>query len=260
MVGQPRRELEREHAHGYKLEEVVADLVDNSIDANADNIWVIFAEETYTNKVPQEKKYKTKDSFFLIVIDDGSGIDEEGINSVMDFGAPRVYDELELGKFGVGMKSSSLSQAKEITLLSKVAGGNIELRRLSSEIVYDDDEWVLIPELEDHMNTDAISIAKRELAELKVVRIVLEDMHKLDNRIGTENKLLTWTRKWFTYGTILTLFRAVHQRVTLRRNDGSTVERQVNIFLNGNDHINRIPLLDPFCVESRWNRDRDSQT
>ena len=67
------------------------------------------------------KKYKTKDSFFLIVIDDGSGIDEEGINSVMDFGAPRVYDELELGKFGVGMKSSSLSQAKEITLLSKVA-------------------------------------------------------------------------------------------------------------------------------------------
>ena len=92
MQGQPRRELEVQHAHGYKLEEVVADLVDNSIDAGASNVWLIFAEETYINK----------DSFYLIAVDDGSGIDADGISSVMDFGAPREYDNsnwvnLELG-------------------------------------------------------------------------------------------------------------------------------------------------------------------
>ena len=99
MKGQPRRELERELALNYKLEEVVGDLVDNSIDAGAQNIEIIYNEEIYNNKR----------SFYVIVLDDGKGIADDMISSVMNFGAPRDYDELELGKFGVGMKSSSLS-------------------------------------------------------------------------------------------------------------------------------------------------------
>ena len=69
-----------------------------------------------------------KKSFYVIVLDDGKGIADDMISSVMNFGAPRDYDELELGKFGVGMKSSSLSQAKEVTLISKVKNGNANLR------------------------------------------------------------------------------------------------------------------------------------
>ena len=67
----------------------------------------------------------------------------------------------------MGMKSSSLSQAKEITLLSKTSGGEVELRRLSSEIVHELDSWVLISELEQHMNTDAIQIARNKLDQLE---------------------------------------------------------------------------------------------
>jgi hypothetical protein len=240
MQGQPRRELEKEHAHGYKLEEVVADLVDNSIDAGANNVWIIFAEETYINK----------DSFYLIAVDDGSGIDADGISSVMDFGAPRDYDELELGKFGVGMKSSSLSQAKEITLLSKISGGAIELRRLSSQIVYDKDQWVLISELEGNMHTDAISIAKRELANLDSgTCLVLEDMHKLDNRIGSAATKSAYMEKESVHvrDYLALAFDRYIGGVTLTKSDGSIVERQINIFLNGSDEINRVPLLDPFC-------------
>ena len=109
--------------------------------------------------------------------------------------------------------------------------------------MYDDDEWVLIPELEDHMNTDAISIAKRELAELESgTCIVLEDMHKLDNRIGTEASKSAYMDKEVVHirDYLALCFERYIRGVTLRRNDGSTVERQVNIFLNGNDHINRI--------------------
>ena len=79
----------------------------------------------------------------------------------MNFGADRNYDELDLGKFGVGMKSSSLSQAKEVTLFSKVSGGDIQMRRLSSRLMQILDQWVLISELQDHMNTDAISCKKQ---------------------------------------------------------------------------------------------------
>ncbi|MFP6635741.1 MAG: ATP-binding protein, partial [Dehalococcoidia bacterium] len=89
------------------------------------------------------------------------------------------------GKFGVGMKSSSLSQAKEVTLLSKVEGGKTNLRRLSSEVILETDRWTLIPNLRDHMDTEAISIAKAELASLTSgSAVVLEDMHKLKHRIG----------------------------------------------------------------------------
>ena len=67
MKGQPRRELERELALNYNLEQVVADLVDNSIDAGAENVWVIYNEEEYNNH----------NSFFVAVIDDGKGIPDE---------------------------------------------------------------------------------------------------------------------------------------------------------------------------------------
>ncbi|PCH89025.1 MAG: hypothetical protein COB86_07405, partial [Dehalococcoidia bacterium] len=46
------------------LHHLVYEVVDNSIDAGADNVWIIFAEETYINK----------ESFYLITVDDGSGI------------------------------------------------------------------------------------------------------------------------------------------------------------------------------------------
>ena len=175
MKGQPKRELERELALNYKLEQVVADLIDNSIDAGAENVWIVYNEEEYNNHK----------SFYVAVVDDGKGIPDDQISSVMDFGAPREYDELELGKFGVGMKSSSLSQAREVTLLSKVEGGKINLRRLSSEVIMETDRWTLIPNLRDHMDTDAISIAKAELASLTSGSVVvLEDMHKLKHRIG----------------------------------------------------------------------------
>ena len=178
MKGQPRRELERELALNYDLEQVVADLVDNSIDARAENVEVIYNEEEYNGRK----------SFYVIVLDDGKGIPNEGLNSVMNFGAPREYDELELGKFGVGMKSSSLSQAREVTLISKVKNGQVNLRRLSSEVVMEQDRWTLLPELRPHMKTRAIDIAMARLSERDSgSAIVLEDMHKLKYRVGNES-------------------------------------------------------------------------
>ena len=252
MQGQPRRELQREHHHGYKLEEVVADLVDNSIDAKAENVWIIFAEETFTNKI--NDNYIPKESFFLIAVDDGEGIDADGISKVMDFGAVRTYNELDLGKFGVGMKSSSLSQAKEITLLSKTSGGEVQLRRLSSEIVHELDQWVLISELEQQMNTDAIQIARDQLRQLDSgTCLVLEDMHKLDNRIGTHANKADYMNKESVHirDYLALAFDRYIGGVTLTKNDGTSIERKVNIFLNGSDEINRIPKLDPFCVRKQ---------
>lgn len=240
MKGQPRRELEREHAHNYKLEQVVADLVDNAIDAQANNVWVIFDEETYNDR----------DSFYIIVVNDGKGIPSEEISSVMDFGAPRDYDELDLGKFGVGMKASSLSQAREITLISKVSGQESSLRRLSSKIVEEKDDWVLIDTLEDQMHTDALAIAKRELANLNFgTAIVLEDMHKLRYRIGDESVKQSYMAKESTHirDYLGLAFERYLSGTTLSRSDGTSVDRKLQIYLNGKSDVHKVRPLDPFC-------------
>jgi len=240
MKGQPKRELQRELALNYNLEQVVADLVDNSIDAGAENIEIIYDEELYNNHK----------SFYVIVVDDGKGIPDDQISSVMNFGAPREYDELELGKFGVGMKSSSLSQAKEVTLLSKVVSGETNLRRLSSEIVNENDRWTLIPTLREHMNTDAISIAKDKLNKRKSgSAIVLEDMHKLKYRVGNEGNRIAYLQS--EYGHIKDYLSLVFERyiegTNLKRIDGSVVHRKINLFFNGDSETHRLNKLDPFC-------------
>ena len=239
MKGQPRRELKRELALNYNLEQVVSDLVDNSIDAGAKNVWIIYNEEEYNNH----------NSFYVAVIDDGNGIPDDKISSVMDFGAPREYDELELGKFGVGMKSSSLSQAKEVTLLSKTNSGPINLRRLSSEVVLELDRWTLIPALRDHMDTEAIAIAKSELASMDSgSAVVLEDMHKLKHRIGDDEHKDEYLD--LEYGHIKDYLGLVFERyiegTTLKRSNGEEEYRQVNLFFNGHTDAHKIEPLDPF--------------
>ena len=148
----------------------------------------------------------------------------------MNFGAPRDYDELELGKFGVGMKSSSLSQAREVTLISKVSNGNANLRRLSSEVVLEQDRWTLIPELRPHMETDAISIARNKLANRSSgSAVVLEDMHKLKYRVGNEENRISYLQA--EYGHIKEYLSLVFEKyiegTTLKRADGSKVNRKI---------------------------------
>jgi len=240
MKGHPRRELKREMSMGYTLEQVVADLVDNSIDAQAEHVEVIFDEEQYGGAA----------SHYVIVADDGKGIEGDDISSIMDFGVERSYGELELGKFGVGLKSSSLSQASEITVLSKIEGGSVNLRRLSAKIVEERDEWVLVDTLSEHQHTDAVAVARALLdGRPSGTVVVLEDMHKLDLRVGDEEHKAAYLDE--EYQIIREYLSLVFERylagTALERSDGTTVERSIRISFNGPNEVLR--PLDPFLRE-----------
>ena len=84
-------------AMSYKLGETVSDLLDNSIDAFATEIKIT---------------YKLIESgAFLIISDNGAGLNEKSIDESMSIGSNRKRDESDLGKFGMGMKLSSMTQA-----------------------------------------------------------------------------------------------------------------------------------------------------
>ncbi|MBO3746185.1 ATP-binding protein [Streptosporangiaceae bacterium NEAU-GS5] len=100
----------------HSLETAVADLVDNSIDAGASNVLIRF--------VRVEGRLRA-----LYVVDNGHGIPESKIDSAMTVGGRRQYGSSDLGKFGLGLKAASFSQARSLTVLSKAFGSRAVGRR-----------------------------------------------------------------------------------------------------------------------------------
>jgi hypothetical protein len=98
-------------ALGYTTAAALADLVDNSIAAGAHGIVISF------RPVPTP---------FLVMLDDGCGMDQVELVEAMRFGSrdPREPREgMDLGRFGLGLKTASLSQCRRLTVVSLKAGG-----------------------------------------------------------------------------------------------------------------------------------------
>jgi hypothetical protein len=90
---------------GYDFVHAVADLIDNSIAAKA-------------GKVEIDVRFEGPDSWVRIV-DDGNGMSGSQITEAMRYGAERDYDSDDLGKFGLGLKTASLSQCRRLTVASR---------------------------------------------------------------------------------------------------------------------------------------------
>ncbi|MGC4804160.1 ATP-binding protein [Micromonospora sp. DT233] len=93
----------------HSLETALADLVDNSIDADADRIRIRFI------------RHRTR-LVGLYVVDNGTGIRPDTIDAAMTVGGRRDYSGTDLGRFGVGLKAASFSQAASLTVMSRAAG------------------------------------------------------------------------------------------------------------------------------------------
>jgi hypothetical protein len=90
---------------GYTFEAAVADVIDNSIDAKAQSVVV--------------RLVLHHDGLLdLVVVDNGGGMSSSTLREAMRFGAD-VSDEIgRLGKFGLGLKLASLSQAKALYVIT----------------------------------------------------------------------------------------------------------------------------------------------
>lgn len=98
-------------AIGYSFSTAVADIIDNSVSAGADTVNVYFDPIA---TIP-----------FFCVLDDGCGMNFTELNNAMMPGSDRSDKEdsdLELGRFGLGLKSASLSQCREFIVASKKFG------------------------------------------------------------------------------------------------------------------------------------------
>ena len=99
--------MESMRAVGYTLETAVADIIDNSITAGGDQVDVWFTA------TPQPR---------IAIVDNGSGMDQETLLQGMRLaGRPPSYVRKphDLGRFGLGLKTASMSQARSLTVATK---------------------------------------------------------------------------------------------------------------------------------------------
>jgi hypothetical protein len=90
---------------GYSFEAALADIIDNSIDASARSVLVRLV--TRRNR-PLD----------IAIWDDGVGMSPPLLKEAMKFGADVNQEIGRLGKFGLGLKLASLSQARELRVFS----------------------------------------------------------------------------------------------------------------------------------------------
>lgn len=125
--------IETFRAIGYNLETAIADIVDNSISADAKNIWI--------------NRIWMGGNSVITIKDDGRGMSGEEIILAMRPGAQNPLDErsaTDLGRFGLGLKTASFSQCRTLTVMSKTHGQNPEFWTWSLDYVAQCDRWELI--------------------------------------------------------------------------------------------------------------------
>lgn len=124
--------MESTRAMGYNLEAAVADIIDNSIAAKATEVSIQFSPYT---AVP-----------YVSILDNGCGMTKTEINDAMRYGSQSSLNERDssdLGRFGLGLKTASLSQCRCLTVISK-QNRKVEARRWDLDEVYKKGSWALI--------------------------------------------------------------------------------------------------------------------
>ena len=91
---------------GYEFIDAVADIVDNSIEAQATVVGI-------------NLKFEGEDSY-LTIADNGTGMTSKDIQEALRFGSNRAYGNADdLGRYGLGLKTASLSQCERLTVSAR---------------------------------------------------------------------------------------------------------------------------------------------
>ena len=98
---------------GYDNLYAVSDIVDNALDANAQNIWVSIERAA-------------KADFVIRMADDGDGMTEDVLDQASRLGSDTPRNQAtDLGRFGMGLVTASLSLGRRLTIVTRAGGGDI---------------------------------------------------------------------------------------------------------------------------------------
>jgi hypothetical protein len=169
---------------GYTLETALADLIDNSISADANSIEII--TDIKNGKIT------------LYLADNGNGMTETELYENMRFPSSSIENERQvkdLGRFGLGMKTASFSQTRKFTTISRKYGSGI-YSGATWDVKYlqESSQWRIL--INDEIDISEKVSAYNKLSNESLIQlegfkpntiIVWEGLYKFQNFIDLKN-------------------------------------------------------------------------
>lgn len=223
--------IESMRAIGYTPETALADLIDNSISAGALVVRI---------------EYNAADEPFVATLDNGCGMTSDELTNAMRHGSRNPGDARsagDLGRFGLGLKTASLSQCRKLTVVSK-RDGRVSARCWDLEVVRTENRWVVVVPSESDLE-DLPLFA--ELSALSSGTLVV--WHDLDRLMSGSVRLseemtarMTGLHRHLSF---------VFHRFTRREGNHMPVEITVNGL--------RLEEIDPFLKGNRFTQPLEGQ-
>lgn len=154
---------------GYSLEAAVADIIDNSLAANANRVEATF---DWNDGSP-----------WISILDNGDGMSSDQLVEGLRFGGtgPEIKrSERDLGRFGLGLKTASLSQCRRLTVATTASGNTSCFRWDLDHIRETSDAWELLEGAANGSESLIAPVAQRESGTLILWELV--DFGKKDDR------------------------------------------------------------------------------
>lgn len=227
VIPSARRLIKSLRDMGYDFGQAVADIVDNSIEAGA-------------TRVEIDVEYDGDDSWVRIA-DNGKGMKPDELREAMRYGAEREYDEHDLGKFGLGLKTASMSQCQHLLVASRWNPDRADIAAYSWDLAHIErtNRWEILP-----LERNGISPAIRDPLKDFTGTVVL--WQRLDRILGYKHPYGEAAKKRLSLicRDIETHLGMVFHRFLA----GEVRGKRLKLRLNGND----IKPWDPFCrVEAK---------
>lgn len=205
-------------AMGYSFESAIADIVDNSISAEAKQVSLRFAIDP--------------SRLHVAICDDGYGMTSEELFDAMKYGSEQKRDgrsESDLGRFGLGLKAASLSQCRKLTVASK-KNGYISAFIWDLDVVEKKKDWFIIECTEEQIEKIP-AITWLDVVEHGTI-VVWENFDLLEKSTGSVYSTLT------KYQEIADNYLSLIFHRYLNRSKATCVEISIN------NH--KLTGLDPF--------------
>jgi len=217
--------VESLRAFGYDLPTALADLVDNSIAAGARHIWLRFDW--------------AGDASTISVTDDGHGMSAAELIEAMRLGTTgplATRTSHDLGRFGLGLKTASLSHCRRLTVRSRRVDGPVETRCWDLDVIAKADDWRLLRTADAAAEPHLAALATRPQGTI----VLWQNLDRLTRGQDTQND-----RHQARFLERIEGDRGVRRHLGLVFHRLMTGPEAVKIFING--HL--VEPWDPFLEE-----------
>ncbi len=239
-------------AMGYSFESAIADIIDNSISANAKNVQLHFPIN------PAD--------CYVVVCDDGDGMNQLELFDAMKYGSEQKREgrsESDLGRFGLGLKAASLSQCRKLTVASK-KNGIVSAYTWDLDVIEEKKDWFIIECSEEEIKSIRFISWLDKLESGTVV--VWEDFDFIEKSSGSVyaelSKYQEATSEYLSLIFHRYLNRAAQSRISIRINNfqlkgydpflenhnKTNVRRRIVIPIKDNQEIERMVVVQPYIL------------